>query len=485
MDTSTQEHDALFGHNHGPHITGEYAPIVDEVVLHDLRIEGDIPSDLNGVYLRNGPNPKFEPKGSHHLFDGDGMIHAGLFRNGKFTYRNKYIRTADLATKERAGEEAFWGVMNSVKDSADRPMADTSNTDVIGHGGKALTTWYLAGIPHVVDPITLETLQAKPDYVSGIGQAMSAHCKVDEFTGELMYFDYFTQKPHMNYGVVNAEGKLTHHVPIELPGDRLMHDLGVTENFSILHDVPVYHDEAALAAGRHKIVFDSSLNMRFGVIPRHGSPDSIKWFEFSSCFLYHVVNCWEEGDEVIQIACRYMPAKKADGSIDEDRTAKMIGGLLMDARLWRYSMNMKTGEAKEQCLNPDHNIEFPSCASALTGGRTRWASFVDHAPNMLRGSGWRKMNLETGESVGEWSDDHDHCWYSEPWFGAADNATAEDRGYVVAFCWNDKTHIQELQVFDAQDLSAGPVTRIKMPRRVPPGFHGCWMKSSQIDGWQD
>jgi carotenoid cleavage dioxygenase len=458
--------------------------VSDELVLVDLPVEGTIPSDLNGIYLRNGPNPMFEPKGSYHLFDGDGMLHSGQFRDGKFTYRNKYIRTTDWLKNKEAGEESFWSVTNSVKDSIDKPMADVSNTDVIGHAGKAITNWYLSGIPHIIDPLTLETIKAAPEYVSGLGNGMSAHCKVDESTDDLMYFDYYTQKPHMSYGVVNAEGKLVHHVPIELPGDRLMHDMGITKNYSILHDVPVYHDEEALKVGRHKIIFDSSLPIRFGIIPRFGASDSIQWFDFTSCFMYHVVNAWEEGDEIVMVACRYMPAKNADGSIDEKRTAKMISRLEMDSCLWRYRMNLKTGETHEECLNADHNVEFPSYNSAYTGLKSKWAYLVDHHPKVLHWTGIRKMNTDTGESVGEWSDDHEHCWYSEPWFGAADNPTSEDHGYVVTFCWNDKTLVQELQVFDALNISNGPVARIKLPHRVPSGFHACWMKPSQIDGWE-
>lgn len=484
MNAIIEETEAPFGHGHGPQLTGTFAPVSEELVLEDLPVEGEIPQDLNGVYLRNGPNPHFEPKGAYHCFDGDGMLHAGEFRAGKFTYRNKWVRTEGWLKNDEAGEETYWGVMNSVKDSADRPMNDVANTDVIGHGGNAVVSWYLAGMPYLIDPITLDTIKAAPEYVSGPGNGMSAHFKVDEYSGDLLYFDYFTSKPHMSYGVVTAEGKLIHHVPIELPGDRLMHDMGITENYSILHDVPVYHDEEALQAGRHKIRFDASLPIRFGVIPRFGASDSIRWFEFSSCFLYHVVNCWEQGDEIVMIACRYMPAKKADGSIDEERTAKMIGGLVMDARLWRYTMNLKTGEAREECLNAEHNVEFPSYDSAKTGRYTQWAYLIDHDPNILRWTGIRKMNTDTGESVGEWSDDHDHCWYSEPWFAPADNQASEDHGYVIALCWNDRTRVEELQVFDAQRVSDGPVARIKLPHRVPPGFHACWMKPQQIANWE-
>lgn len=483
MSSTIVDNQAPFGEKHGPFVMGAYAPVAEELVLTDLPVEGSIPTDLNGVYLRNGPNPMFAPKGSYHIFDGDGMIHAGLFHNGRFTYRNKYVQTADLEKKKAAGEDLFWSVTTSVKDSSDKPMADAANTDIIGFAGNAVATWYLAGIPHIIDPISLDTIKAAPEYVSGLGKGMSAHCKVDEVTGELLYFDYYTQKPHMSYGVVSPEGQLIHHVPVELPGDRLMHDMAITEHYSILHDVPLYHDTEALKAGRHKIIFNSQLPMRFGVIPRMGSSDSVQWFNFSPCFIYHVVNAWEEGDEIVMVACRYMPAKHDDGSIDEQRTAKMIATLAMDARLWRYRMNVKTGETHEECLNDEHNVEFPGYNSAMTGRKTQWAYLVDHHPTTLRWTGIRKMNTDTGESCGAWSDDHDHCWYSEPWFAPADNAQSEDHGYVVTFCWNDKTCIQQLQIFDAQNVGQGPIARITLPQRIPAGFHACWMKPNQIATW--
>ena len=68
--------EAPFGLSHGPLLTGSFAPIFEESVLTDLPVEGKIPDDLSGVYLRNGPNPRFEPKGMYHPFDGDGMDHA-------------------------------------------------------------------------------------------------------------------------------------------------------------------------------------------------------------------------------------------------------------------------------------------------------------------------------------------------------------------------------------------------------------------------
>lgn len=471
--------DAPFGESHGPMLTGTLAPVSEEFVLDEFVIEGELPADLNGVYLRNGPNQRFEPNGTHHAFDGDGMIHAAHFDRGKVTYRNKWIRTDAWLEEDKARRSLYTGIYSTRKGRNDKPLKDTANTDVIGHAGHAVACWYLAGVPYHVDPITLKTI-GKGDYLFGPGKGFSAHPKVDEHTGELLFFDYYHSRPHMSYGVVDASGKATHQALIELPGSRLPHDMAITENYTILHDLPVYNDEEAYKVGRHKIRFDSSLPARFGVIPRYGDGSSIRWFEFSPCFVYHVVNAWEEGDEIVMVACRYMPARAADGSIDEQRTARQIATLVMDARLWRYRMNVKTGEAIEECLNPDLNVEFPGFDSARSGRKSQWGYLVDHDPAILRWTGLRKFNTDTGECVGAWTDDRDACWYSEPWFAPADNQASEDHGYVITFVWNDRTRKQTLQVFDAQDLSQGPVTRVQIPHRIPSGFHACWMKPGQI-----
>lgn len=483
MSSSLVRPEAPFGESHGPMLTGNFAPIFEELVLDDLAVEGEIPGDLSGVYLRNGPNQHFEPSGIYHAFDGDGMLHAAQFDRGKLTYRNKWVRTDAWLEEERAGKCLYSGIMSTHKDRKDLPLKDSANTDVIGHAGHAVACWYLAGVPYHVDPITLETI-GRGDYIFGPGKGFSAHPKVDEVTGELMFFDYYHSRPHMSYGVVDASGQATHQVLIELPGSRLPHDMAITENYSILHDLPLYNDPDAYRAGRHKIRFDASLPARFGVIPRHGASESIRWFEFSPCFLYHVVNAWEEGDEVVMVACRYMPAMTSGNAIDEHRTARQIATLVMDARLWRYRMNVKTGEAKEECLDPDLNVEFPGYDAARTGRKSQFGYLVDHDPKILRWTGIRKYDTDTGENVGAFSDGHDSCWYSEPWFAPADGQRSEDHGYVVTFVWNDRTREQQLQVFDALDLDQGPVARVRLPQRVPPGFHACFMKPQQIASWK-
>lgn len=483
-----KEHFAPFGEDFGPLLCGPFAPVADESVLTDLPlIKGALPADLNGVYLRAGPNPRFAPNGRYHPFDGDGMIHAAEFRQGRLTVRNRWVRTAAFAQEQAAGQATHWGIRETLVGRADKPLKDSANTDVVGHAGKALALWYLSGDAYEIDPLTLRTLGTQ-QAIAGAGGKISAHAKVDDQTGELMYFDYGNEPPYMHYGVLGPDGALKHHVLIALPGARLPHDMAITERHSIVHDLPLFHNEEALKLGRHKLEFHPELPTRFGVIPRFGRSEQVRWFNFTPCFLYHVVNAWEEsdaqGDWITMVACRYMPSLHADGSIDAVRTAKNVADLVMQARLWRWRMNLSTGATEERCLDARRNVEFPSINGALMGRRTRFGYLVDHHPTqILQWNGIRKFDLATGASLCAHSDSVEHSWYSEPWFAAADAPQGEDHGYVIAFQFNAQTERQTLDVFDARDLNAGPLAQVALPRHVPTGFHGCWMPAERTGNW--
>lgn len=472
---------APFGDDYGPLLTGVYAPVHEELELKDLKlIRGTIPGDLNGVYLRAGPNARYAPNGRYHPFDGDGMVHAAHFAQGRLTYRNRWVQTDGFVEEQQAGQSTHYGIRETLKGRADKRLKDTANTDLVGHRGRALALWYLSGDAYEIDPITLKTL-GKSAAIANSGGKISAHAKVDEITEEMMFFDYGNDAPYMHYGVVGADGKLAHYVPIDLPGPRLPHDMAVTEHYSVLHDLPLFHDHEAMALGRHKIEFHPEKNSRFGVIARYGAGDSIRWFDFTPCYLYHVVNAWEDGDWLVMVGCRYMPTIDAQGNIDAQRTARNVAELVMCSRLWVWKMNLKTGDTAEHVLNDHFNAEFPTCNARRTGRRTRYGYLVDHSDTVtLQWAGVRKFDLETGADLGGWRDDPQHSWYSEPWFAEADSPQSEDHGYVIAFQWNDALKRQTLDIFDARDLARGPVAQVELPQRLPTGFHACWIEQDRL-----
>ena len=473
---------APFGDEYGPTLMGVYGPTGAERTLTDLALlHGAIPADLNGVYLRAGPNARYAPNGRYHPFDGDGMVHAAQFAKGTLNYRNRWVKTQGWLEEDAQGRSTHFGIRETLKDRPDKRLKDTANTDLVAHAGKVLALWYQSGDAYELDPITLETLGTSQAIVQS-GGGISAHAKVDAATGEMMFFDYGNTAPYMHYGVVGPDGQLKHYVPIALAGPRLPHDMGISAHYSILHDLPLFHDEAALQLGRHKLAFHPELSTRFGVLPRFGNTQDVRWFDFSACFVYHVVNCWEDGDWVVQTGCRYMPHVDAAGHIDAVRTARDIAELVMHARLWVWRMNLKTGETEEHALDPDRNVEFPTHNTAMTGRRTRYAYLVDHSEHKtLQWHGIRKYGLDNGQCLSSWSDDPDHSWYSEPCFAEADTPTAEDHGYIICFQWNEKLSRQTLDIFDARDLSQGPLAQVAIPHRIPVGFHACWMATARMN----
>jgi carotenoid cleavage dioxygenase-like enzyme len=95
-----------------PYLSGRFAPVGRERDADDLQVDGSLPDDIEGVFVRNGPNPKFPPLGSYmYPMEGDGMIHAVWIRAGKARYRNRWVRTSGLKAEERAGRALYGGIM--------------------------------------------------------------------------------------------------------------------------------------------------------------------------------------------------------------------------------------------------------------------------------------------------------------------------------------------------------------------------------------
>ncbi len=95
-----------------PHLTGNFAPIGSEIDAEGLEvISGRIPEGLLGTYIRNGPNPRYEPVSYNYPLEGDGMLHAIRFEGGKASYRNRYVRTRGFEIEHQAGHAVFGGVM--------------------------------------------------------------------------------------------------------------------------------------------------------------------------------------------------------------------------------------------------------------------------------------------------------------------------------------------------------------------------------------
>ena len=466
-----------------PYLAGLYEPVREERTDEALEVIGELPPELDGVYLRNGPNPRLDPVGRYHWFDGDGMLHAVRFRDGRASYRNRWVRTRGFAAEDGADAARFNGVMENPSANPALglrlPLKDSANTDLVWFRDRVLALWYLAGEPYALDAESLDTIGVD-DFGGTRTCQVSAHAKVDEATGELMFFDYGPMPPYMRYGVVGPDGRVAHLVDIDLPGPRLPHDMAITANHSILMDLPLVADPVAAKQGRHKIMFDTSMPARFGVIPRRGAGGGVRWFEADPCYVYHSVNAWEEGDEIVLDLCRVTkPAPRGDAV---GPLAKMLSYLRLDAHLYRYRFNLRTGGTTEAYLDDD-NTEFPTMDARKLGTPTRYAynmRISDEATLLF--DGIVKYDTQTGATDRHWFGPG--RWGSEAPFAPRPGGTAEDDGWLVSFVHDETEQRSEVVVLDASDLAAGPVARVLLPARVPIGFHATWVRGDQLTAQQ-
>ncbi len=51
----------------------------------------------------------------------------------------------------------------------------------------------------------------------------------------------------------------------------------------------------------------------------------------------------------------------------------------------------------------------------------------------------------------------------------------EDEGYLVGYVYDVGLDRSDLVILDATDVTGPPVAVIRLPQRVPHGFHGSWI----------
>jgi len=472
-----------------PYRTGAWLPNLREYDATRLEVIGRIPEDLNGVYLRNTENPVHEAIGRYHPFDGDGMIHAMTFSHGRAEYRNRFIRTAGFLAEQQAGGALWAGLLESPSKSlrdgwgARTRMKDPSSTDVVVHAGRALTTFYQCGDAYRLDPRTLkqcgaETWAGKFPADWGI----SAHTKVDQHTGELMFFNYSKQAPYMHYGLVSKENELVHYVPIPLPGPRLPHDMAFTERYAILNDMPFFWDPELLKQDRHAVRYYPEIPARFAVIPRRGRPEDIRWFEASPTFVLHWINAYEDGDEIV-LDGFHQTLPPPPPAPDEDdgyyaRLFRYLDHWKVKTRPHRWRFNLTTGKTKEEFL-ADDVVEFGKINGNSGGRPYRYTYTLTNKPGWFLFDGLVKLDVVTGKTDSYHFAEGEYA--SEAPMAPRTGATGEDDGYLLTFTTDMANDRSECLVFSAKCVSDGPIARIRLPERISSGTHGYWAGADALD----
>ncbi len=446
------------------YVAGNYAPVAEEITSFDLPVIGELPTELTGRYLRNGPNPA-QPvdHDTHHWFMGDGMVHGIRLDGGQASwYRNRYVGSSAMSGLR--GEPDIAG-----PNWNDNPTGPNTNV-----GGFAGTTWAMveAGGCPVELSYDLETV-ARNDFNGTLPGAFTAHPKIDPDTGEMhaMVYAWAEWMDHVQYVVVGTDAKVRHTVDIPLPGMTMLHDMSLTQRYAVVYDQPCTVDLDLAFAGRFPFRWNPDYGNRVGLLPREGTADDIVWIDVPNGYSFHPMNAYDADDGSVVIdLCMY------DVMFDADILGPFGDGA--KSRLERWVLNPATRTASVTVIDGSNN-EFPRHRGSLSTKPYQYGYCAKVDPVVANGWPTVKHDLRSGERF-----EFDHGpgrAAGEPVFVARSGGSVEDDGWLVTYVHDLNTDSAEFVVVDAQDFSRTDyVAQVKLPQRIPFGFHGNWVSDRSV-----
>jgi carotenoid cleavage dioxygenase len=447
------------------YLEGPFVPVTEEVSATDLPVDGELPGFLDGTFVRNGPNPINADPAAYHWFTGEGMLHGIQLADGKASYRNRWVRTDSTAAL--LGEEP---IPNQPADTLVGQMTgNVANTNIVCHAGRLLALVEV-NLPTEVNR-DLETL-GRYDFGGRLASSMTAHPHTDPVTGEMCFFGYdVAGPPYLRYHVAAADGALVHSADITIPKPAMIHDFAITETRAIFMDLPVVFDLDLLGKRPFPATWQPDNGARVGVMPRRGTDADVVWIDMEPCYVFHVLNAYDSGDDVILDVCRYatMFAEDIHG----------VGG--GTARVERWTITPSGGKVLVD-LVADLPTEFPRPDERLFGREHHVGWFAsprttDGSLGSADGGGLVRIDLRTGAVQA-----HDFgpgTIAGEGVFVPSSPLAEEGDGVVIAIVADAAgKKPSDLVVLDATDFAAPALATVHLPARVPLGFHGNYIPAN-------
>jgi len=447
-----------------PYLETNFAPVAEEVTAVDLPVEGNLPAELCGRYMRNGPNPAtpVDPS-THHWFVGDGMVHAIRIDQGKAAwYRNRYVGSSTIASVRGTGD-------------IDGPNWNNSalgpNTNVCGFSGRTWALVEAGGVP-VELTYELETV-GRNNFDGSLPNGFTAHPKIDPTSGEMhaMAYAWPHLGDHVQYIVVSPQGKVSTIADIAVPAMTMMHDMSITNRYAVIYDQPVTVDFDMVTKAPLPFSWNPDHGNRVGFLPRSNRPNGraltpdIVWIDAPLGYCFHPLNAFDDplSGHVIIDLCIF------DKMFDSDRLGPFGDGL---PRLERWTVDVQRRTISVNIIDETPN-EFPRHRDSLNGLPYRYGYTT--APTMERGSGWPtiKHDLVCGART-----EFDHGpgrAAGEAVFVPRGDSADEDDGWLLTLVHDLGTDSTDFVVIDAQDFNRGYIAKVRLPQRVPFGFHGNWV----------
>mmetsp|Transcript_70817 Transcript_70817/g.162372 ORF Transcript_70817/g.162372 Transcript_70817/m.162372 type:complete len:527 (+) Transcript_70817:46-1626(+) len=509
-----------------PEWNNMFSALREELDYEITEIQGEIPHDLPaGAFLRNGPG-FFERAGQViHSIDADGMIARIEIRDGRATFRNRYIRTKGYQVEQDAGKVMFRGPYGTtprhwlLRGAFNTVTKNTGNTSLVylPKQDRLLAGWE-GGLPHNIDPRTLETRGVDTlGHLTDNRDIVTAHPRICLETGNLWSFGAYSGKSSKvkvrEYDLKGSDPILLQEHTIRLTGAAVIHDCLLTPNwFIIIHNpVRIHLPKLALGYGIDDFLLpDAGAASTAYLVPRRqdqlapaptpasgaaagkkpGPTSRYATVRLAPGFSYHHVNAGEDDQgiwfDTIQYA-RKPPLNMQDTSPVSNAMSAVADSGPGELTRFRVAPPVQAG-AVPGLVEPIRlpgpvSMEMPVISPGLTGRSHRFVFGVRTTADRSYKGGvapWTaiaKTDLATGK-VTYW-EPTPRSFVGEPAFVPRVNATEEDDGYLLTLCFDGVAKKSTLRILDARDLRECCGLVLEQP--VPFSFHCCWIPAAEYD----
>ncbi|MBI2992830.1 MAG: carotenoid oxygenase family protein [Gammaproteobacteria bacterium] len=473
-----------------PTYTGFNAPRRIEGEVFDLEVDGELPARLNGSFYRCGPDPRFAPRlGDDININGDGMVTLFRIKDGHVDFRSRYVRTEKFRLETMARKSLFGAYRNPYTDDPGVAGRDrtTANTNAVFHAGR-LFALKEDGLPHELDPDTLET-RGRHDYAGKMkSETATAHPKFDPQSGEMLSHGYEARglaSRDVALQVIARDGKLVREDFFIAPYCSMMHDWAVSAGHFIFPLWSTTADEARMRQGGPHWVFEADRDLAIGIMRRDADVKDIRWYRLPPGGVGHILNAFDDGDRVcvdlfISARNQFPFIQNSDGApFDRERATPRL-------TRWTFDLSKKNDRFEARTCFSDF-MEMPATDPRyqLHAYRHGFTAIVDPSRPLNAagtiGVGWNTIahvDLSTGRLERYYAGEKTTC--GEPCFIPRSPFAPEGDGYLLSvLIRGDVDSHSELIVLDAQHIADGPMATVRLPFRIRAAVHGSWVPAAQ------
>lgn len=475
-------------------------------------IEGALPTALLGsTWFHNGPS-RFErdQRRVNHFLDGDGYVCRIAFRqDGRVFFDSRFVKTAEFVQEEQADKFLFrstFGTQKPKDNLFELYLKNSANVTALAWGDKLLAL-YEAGLPHRVDPYSLDTVglenrqgelvdQSLPKarwetlQQFAVGQwATTAHPHVDPVCDRMVIWHWAAKIGGLAIEVVEYDRnwQVCSRRQFQIPGAMVNpHDFALTQSYYVFFENRLAFNPWPFITGRQspanclKLLVDQPT--RVHLVPRPDGPlagQPVAVFETEPWFSIHQACAYEQSDGAVVVYSAGWPGNALEQGFlsswqgdapDFDRIAPTY--------LWQttiYPQQQTQRPVEHRTVLEDYCIEYP-CANPdyeTQAVRYLYMTYSNCVGESSPPIGYLKVDLHN-QTTQIWMA-KEQTFTEEPLFVPDPEGKDEDDGWLLGMVYDHQQERSSLIVFDAKELAAGPICRLWLDHRLVPGLHGSWV----------